>query len=210
MPPKENDRLSVQQIEWFRKWIELGAPWPNKSTIDSYLKEERAKPVTDDGILVKTSGGLSEDWTYRRYKPEDMWAFRALERPEAPIQGLNPIDSFVRAKLKLEKVKPAPSAHFRDLVKRAYLDLHGLPPTPYEIYQFRLAWDENPQKAWTNLIDDLLDSPHFGERSAQHWLDVARSLIPPVCPMTTSDPICGDIATMWLAPSMRTKPTTSS
>ena len=174
MPPKENDRLSVQQIEWFRKWIELGAPWPNKSTIDSYLKEERAKPVTDDGILVKTSGGLSEDWTYRRYKPEDMWAFRALERPEAPIQGLNPIDSFVRAKLKLEKVKPAPSAHFRDLVKRAYLDLHGLPPTPYEIYQFRLAWDENPQKAWTNLIDELLDSPHFGERSAQHWLDVAR------------------------------------
>ena len=122
MPPKENDRLSVQQIEWFRKWIELGAPWPNKSTIDSYLKEERAKPVTDEGILVKTSGGLSEDWTYRRYKPEDMWAFRALERPEAPIQGLNPIDSFVRAKLKLEKVKPAPSAHFRDLVKRAYLD----------------------------------------------------------------------------------------
>ena len=42
MPPKENDRLSLQQIEWFRKWFELGAPWPNKSTIDSYLKEERA------------------------------------------------------------------------------------------------------------------------------------------------------------------------
>ena len=86
----------------------LGAPWPEQVDQDSYLKEERAKPVTDDGILVKTSGGLSEDWTYRRYKPEDMWAFKALERPEFADPGLNPIDSFVRAKLKLEKVKPGP------------------------------------------------------------------------------------------------------
>ena len=94
-----------------------------QATRNRYLLEERAKPVTDDGILVKTSGGLSDEWTFRRYKPEDMWAFQSLEQPEVPIPGLNPIDSFVRAKLKLEKIKPAPSAHFRDLVKRAYLDL---------------------------------------------------------------------------------------
>ena len=174
MPPKENDRLSPQQVGWIRKWIKLGAPWPDQATRKKYLDEERAKPLTDDGILVKTSGGLSDDWTYRRYKPEDMWAFRTLKKPDVPISGLNPVDAFVRTKLNLKKIQPAPTAHFRNLVKRAYLDLHGLPPTPYEIYQFRLAWDKNPQKAWGNLIDQLLESPHYGERSAQHWLDVAR------------------------------------
>jgi len=174
MPPKENDRLTDEQIEWIRKWIKLGAPWPDQATRKKYLDEERAKPLTDDGMLVKTSGGLSDDWTYRRYKPEDVWAFQTLKKPEVPISGLNPVDAFVRAKLNREKIKPAPAAHFRNLVKRAYLDLHGLPPTPYEIYQFRLAWDKDPDKAWTDLIDRLLDSPHYGERSAQHWLDVAR------------------------------------
>ena len=174
MPPKENDRLTDEQIRWVRKWIELGAPWPEKSVRERYLKEERAKPVTEDGILAMTSGGLSDDWTYRRYKPEDIWAFQTLQRPKVPIPGLNPVDSFVHEKLNLEKIRPAPPAHFRDLVKRAYLDLHGLPPTPYEIYQFRLAWDIDAQKAWTDLINKLLDSPHYGERSAQHWLDVAR------------------------------------
>lgn len=174
MPPKENDRLSPQQVGWIRKWIKLGAPWPDQATRKKYLDEERAKPLTDDGILVKTSGGLSDDWTYRRYKPEDMWAFRTLKKPDVPISGLNPVDAFVRTKLNREKIQPAPTSHFRNLVKRAYLDLHGLPPTPYEIYQFRLAWDKNPQKAWVNLIDQLLESPHYGERSAQHWLDVAR------------------------------------
>ena len=174
MPPKENDRLSPEQVGWIRKWIKLGAPWPDQATRKKYLDEERTKPLTDEGILIKTSGGLSEEWTYRRYKPEDMWAFQTLKKPEIPISGLNPVDAFVRAKLNREKIKPAPTAHFRNLVKRAYLDLHGLPPTPYEIYQFRLSWDKDPQKAWVDLVDQLLESPHYGERSAQHWLDVAR------------------------------------
>jgi hypothetical protein len=174
MPPKENDRLTDEQIGWIRRWIKLGAPWPDQATQKRYLLEERSKPVTDEGILVKTSGGISDEWTYRRYKPEDVWAFKPLRQPEPPLPGLNPIDSFVQAKLAREKIKLAPPAHFRDLVKRAYLDLHGLPPTPYEIFQFRLASDKDPEKAWSDLIDRLLDSPHYGERSAQHWLDVAR------------------------------------
>ena len=174
MPPKENDRLTEEQIGWVRQWIKFGAPWPDQETRQRYLLEERAKPVTEEGILVKTSGGTSDEWTYRRYKPEDMWAFQTLKQPKIPLPGLNPVDSFVQAKLNREKIKPAPTAHFRNLVKRAYLDLHGLPPTPFEIYQFRLAWDKGPDKAWTDLIDKLLDSPHYGERSTQHWLDVAR------------------------------------
>jgi mono/diheme cytochrome c family protein len=174
MPPKENDRLSQKQIEWVRQWIKLGAPWPNKETRRRYLLEERAKPLTEEGILVQTSGGLSDEWTYRRYKPEDMWAFQPLKKPAPPLAELNPVDSFVLEKLKQKKTQPAPGASFRDLVKRAYFDLHGLPPTPHEIYLFRLAWHKDPQKAWNDLIDRLLESPHYGERSAQHWLDVAR------------------------------------
>ena len=138
MPPKENDRLTEEQIGWMREWIRLSAPWPDQATLERHLLEERAKPVTEDGILVKTSGGLSDEWTYRRYKPEDMWAFQSLEQPEVPITGLNPVDSFVRAKLDQEKIKPAPTAHFRDLVKRAYLDLHGLAPTPMKSTNFAL------------------------------------------------------------------------
>ena len=174
MPPKENDRLTDEQIECIRRWIEFGAPWPDPATQNRYLQEERSIPVTEEGILVKTSGGLSEEWTYRRYKPEDVWAFQPVVKPKVPESSSHPVDAFVKGKLRAAKVSSAPQADFRTLVKRAYLDLHGLPPTPYEIYQFRLAWDKDPDKAWSDLIDRLLDSPHYGERSAQHWLDVAR------------------------------------
>ena len=87
MPPKENDRLTEKQIHWIRQWIKLGAPWPDQETSQKYVLEERAKPVTDEGIIVKTSGGLSDDWTYRRYSPEDLWAFQPLTKPKVPSQG---------------------------------------------------------------------------------------------------------------------------
>ncbi len=174
MPPKENDRLTDEQIGWIRRWIKHGAPWPDKATQKRYLQEERSKLVTEEGMLVKTSGGISDEWTYRRYKPEDMWAFQPLSKPNNSESSSQAIDAFVQNKLREAKVAPSPQADFRTLVKRVYLDLHGLPPTPFEIYQFRLSWDKDPDKAWSDLIDKLLDSPHYGERSAQHWLDVAR------------------------------------
>ncbi len=172
MPPKANDRLSEKEIAWVSKWVDLGAPWPSKSVQDKYVLQERKKTTTDAGILVKTSGGLSDQWTFRRYKKEEMWAFNPLIKPEVLAQ--DQIDFFIESKLKENNLHPAPSADFRTLVKRAYYDLHGLPPTPYEIYQFRKRWDEDPKHAWHELIDKLLESPHFGERSAQHWLDIAR------------------------------------
>ena len=174
MPPKENDKLTEKQIQYFREWIELGSPWPSQEIQDQIKIAERKKIQTDEGIIVKNSGGLSDDWTYRRYKPEDLWAFQPVQKPKIPASLKNPIDYFVGKKLDETQISPAPAADFRSLVKRAYLDLHGLPPTPYEIYQFRLSWDKNPKKAWDELIDQLMESKHFGERSAQHWLDVAR------------------------------------
>ena len=174
MPPKENDRLSAQQISWFKEWIELGAPWPEINVQEKIKLAERTQIRTEEGIIVPNSGGLSDDWTYRRYKPEDLWAFQPVKKPKIPGSLKNPIDYFVGKKLNEKQINPAQPAGFRSLVKRAYLDLHGLPPTPYQIYQFRLSWDKNREKAWDKLLDQLIESQHFGERSAQHWLDVAR------------------------------------
>ena len=174
MPPKENDRLTADQIADIKEWIELGAPWPSEKIQAKFIEEERSERVTKEGVMVETSGGLSDKWTFRRYKPEDLWAFRPLQAPEVADKKENPIDFFIKAKLGEAKVSPAPEADFRTLAKRAYFDLQGLPPTPYEIYQFRLAWEKNPNQAWSDLIDKLLESPHYGERSGQHWLDVTR------------------------------------
>ena len=174
MPPKNSDRLNTGQLAAIKKWIALGAPWPDAQLRAKYSAEQRTETKTAEGILVKTSGGLSEDWTYRRYRPEDLWAFLPLKRTKIPDASLNPVDGFILRKLKQADIRPAPQADFRTLIKRAYYDLTGLPPTPFQIYQFRLEWEKEPSGAWRNLIDELLESPHYGERWGQHWLDIAR------------------------------------
>lgn len=174
MPPKKNDKLSEQEIKSIKDWIELGAYWPDKRTQEEYIKKERSKEITQDGILINTSGGLSEDWTYRRYRPEDLWAFNKVKEQNLPIGYSNPVDAFIHGKLKKIGISPAPEANFRTLIKRAYYDLIGLPPTPFEIYKFRLEWEKDPEKSWSDLINKLLESPHYGERWGQHWLDVVR------------------------------------
>ena len=174
MPPKENDRLTHRQIEALKEWITLGAPWPDEKTRAKYTTLERKKIRTAEGLLVNTSGGLSEEWTYRRYLPADIWAFQPIQKTIKPQYSKNPVDAFVLQKLKSTNINPAPQAHFRTLVRRAYYDLTGLPPTPFEIYQFRLQWDKDPTAAWNKLIDMLLASPHYGERWGQHWLDIVR------------------------------------
>jgi mono/diheme cytochrome c family protein len=174
MPPKENDKLTADQLAVLKRWIDLDAPWPDAKTQARYIAKERAKPVTAEGVLVKTSGGTSEDWTYRRYRPEDVWAFQPVVKPKVPQGAANPVDAFINRKLKAAGFARAPQADFRTLVKRAYYDLTGLPPTPFEIIQFRQAWDKDSVQAWAALIDRLLASPHYGERWGQHWLDVAR------------------------------------
>ncbi|MFL2451819.1 MAG: PSD1 and planctomycete cytochrome C domain-containing protein [Verrucomicrobiales bacterium] len=174
MPPKKNDRLHQNEIKSIKDWIELGAYWPDKTTQEDYIKEERGGGITDEGIIVKTSGGLSEDWTYRRYKSEDIWAFEKLKDVKIPRGYNNPIDAFIGEQLKKLKLRPAEPADFRTLIKRAYFDLIGLPPTPFEIYKFRLDWENDEDKAWDNLITRLLKSPHYGEKWGQHWLDIVR------------------------------------
>ncbi|SVD09463.1 uncharacterized protein METZ01_LOCUS362317, partial [marine metagenome] len=174
MPPKENDKLTTWQVDVIKRWVSLGAPWPNAEAQAKYIAEERSKVRTDEGVLVKTSGGLSDEWTYRRYKDENIWAFQLVKKPVVPKGAANPVDAFIGRKLKAAEFAPALQADFRTLVRRAYYDLVGLQPTPFEIFKFRQAWDKDAAKAWADLIDRLLASLHYGERWGQHWLDVAR------------------------------------
>lgn len=104
------------------------------------------------------------------------WAIQPVERPEVPVRAndswsRNPIDRFVDRKLQSQSLQPSPQADRRELIRRVYFDLIGLLPTPKAVDQF--VKNTNP-KAWPNLIDELLNSPHYGERWGQHWLDVTR------------------------------------
>ncbi len=177
MPPKENDRLTDRQIQWLERWIELGAPWPGEETQAAIQQSERERVRTEDGVLVKTSGGTAGEWTYRRYQDDDIWAFQAVEKPvppATPLEGPSPIDAFVRARLAEAGFDPARTADPVTLLRRASLDLTGLPPTPDELDLFLAEWADDSTSAWGNLIDRLLASPHYGERWGQHWLDVVR------------------------------------
>ncbi|HVN04116.1 MAG TPA: PSD1 and planctomycete cytochrome C domain-containing protein [Bryobacteraceae bacterium] len=104
------------------------------------------------------------------------WLLRPPKVPSIPNVAnagwvKNPIDVFVLAKLESKQMHPAPPANRRVLIRRAYFDLIGLPPTPEEVAAF--LRDRDP-KAWENLIDRLLADPRYGERWARHWLDLAR------------------------------------
>ena len=171
MPPKENDRLSSEQIGFLREWIEAGAPWPAEDEIAAIHKEHQSSGSMR-GVRVATSGGQSEDWTQRLYKPEDIWAFQPVRRPALPEFGTtNPIDAFHRAGLDSAGFEPAPEADRHALLRRAYFDLTGLPPTPE---QARLFLADTEEGAWSRLIERLLASPHYGEQWGRHWLDVVR------------------------------------
>lgn len=173
MPPKENDRLDAEQIEQVREWIDSGAAWPNEDRIVEI--REATKDKWEEGISVATSGGLSNDWTNRKYDPANLWAYQPLwNDPDGILQGdANPIDTLVNARLQELKLVAAPPADRRTLIRRATFDLIGLPPTTEEIEAF--VDDPSPDDtAVAKLVDRLLESPHYGERWAQHWLDVVR------------------------------------
>ncbi len=147
MPPDgEGTPLTKQQIALFRGWIAQGADWPKSAD------------------QVGTRRGA------------DHWAYQPVQRPKLPAKqkdawGTNPIDAFVLARLKREKIAPAPSASRNMLIRRLYLDLLGLPPKPAEVQAFL---KDDRTDAYSRLVDRVLQSPHYGERWGRHWLDLAR------------------------------------
>ena len=153
MPPKNNGgKMPDAEIVVLEKWIKIGAPWP----------EDSANKV------VVTEGGFTE--AQRNY-----WFFQPVKKVTPPTVKSawvrNDIDRFIVAKQAEMKLDPAPEADRHELVRRAYFDLHGLPPTKAEIDAF--VNDKDPL-AYEKLIDGLLASPRYGERWAQHWLDLVR------------------------------------
>ena len=147
-------QLTAAEIELFRAWIAEGAPWGIVAS----------KDASADLLAMENSpvAPAAREW----------WSFRPLVRPpghQMPPGKGNPIDSFINAKL--TGLDPAPRADRATLIRRASLDLTGLPPTPAEVEAF--VADRSP-KAWENVLDRLLASPHYGERWGRHWLDVAR------------------------------------
>ena len=109
-------------------------------------------------------------------RAEALWSFAPLTRPAAPTLNdggwsRNPIDRFIFRKLAEQGLSPAQSAERRDLVRRVYFDVIGLPPTPDEVGRFI---DDDAPDAYARLIDRLLADPRHGEHWARHWLDVVR------------------------------------
>lgn len=174
MPPKENDRLTDEETALVKQWITAGAPWPSAERQKEIKQEQWSIRENEDGLLVDTSGGLSDDWTYRRYQPEDIWAFQPLTIASPPNADAHPVDAFLNERIEKAGLQPAEPAGPRALLRRATLDLTGLLPNPDDIKLFEAEWAVDQDQAWLNLIDRLLDSPQYGERWAQHWLDVVR------------------------------------
>lgn len=104
-------------------------------------------------------------------RPTPHWAYVKPTKPQPPASDANPIDAFIKARLKREGLKPSPEADRETLIRRVSLDLTGLPPTVAEVDQF-LA-DKSPN-AYEKIVDRLLASPHYGEHVARYWLDLAR------------------------------------
>ncbi len=175
MPPKANDRLSADEVAAIKEWIEGGASWPTNERIAEL--RQRAQWSAAEGIAVATSGGLSSEWTNRKYKPENLWAYRPLEKPAVPkIDGSssgNPIDRFISTRLRGLELEPALPADRRTLIRRVTFDLTGLPPTPEEIDAF-VNDPDSDESAFATVLERLLSSPHYGEQWGRHWLDVVR------------------------------------
>ena len=151
MPPKK--KLSPQQIADFEQWIRAGAPDPRAG--------ERS--------VVSGQRSAKAHWAFVPPKEQPVPAVKDKAWPQTPV------DHFILAKLEANNLKPAPPADPRTLIRRLTYDLTGLPPTPEEVEAFAKACSiGNRQSAIGNLTDKLLASPHYGERWARHWLDVAR------------------------------------
>jgi hypothetical protein len=153
MPPSR--KLSAQQIADLTSWVKLGAPWPE---------------TTPGAVAVRSGGFQITD------KDRAHWAFQPIIRPAVPAVHdhtwvANPVDTFILAGLEAKGLRPNPPASRRELIRRVYYDLTGLPPTPSEVEAF--VADPSPG-AYEALIDRLLASAHYGEKWGRHWLDLVR------------------------------------
>ena len=156
MPPKQADRLSAAQVDVLTRWVRQGGQWPAASA-------------------AAVARAPHKHWSFnppvRPPVPTAAAEARPGVEPDANPGVRNPIDAFVLARLAKDHLTSSPEADKYALVRRATIDLTGLPPTPAEVETF--VADDSPG-AYDRLVDRLLASPRFGERMARPWLDLAR------------------------------------
>jgi mono/diheme cytochrome c family protein len=162
MPPPPRGKISDADLDVLRQWIESGGSLEGVTEAADAAKDAEEMKRFED----------------RAIKPEEReyWAFKAAVRAPLPAVttpgwGTNAIDAFLASTMEQKGLKPSRPADRRTLIRRASLDVLGLPPAPEEVEAF--VNDTSPQ-AWDKVVDRLLASPHYGERWARHWMDLVR------------------------------------
>lgn len=159
MPP--TGQLSPQQIAVLTKWVQMQLPWPKDLHEIEFEVEAGPPPVNEE--------------------TKQFWSFQPVKRPQVPSvsdPGHNPIDAFIRKGLEDAGLQQSPSADPAELVRRMSYDLLGLPPEPADVKSWVAKITDGDgsvkQSAVSELVDHLLESPHYGEQWGRHWLDLVR------------------------------------
>ena len=156
--PKSGAPLELEVIHDFEKWIKDGAVDP------------RNQPPTDEEFTKDT------DWEAVMARRKNWWSFQPITQPDIPNRGFSanpthPVDALIQAELIKKGLTPESRTDKETLLRRLSFTLLGLPPSTTELESF-LADDK--EDAFDRKVDDYLDSPHFGERWARHWMDWIR------------------------------------
>jgi len=155
MPPPEKGRLAEHELKALKQWIQMGAPDPR-----------------DGEVVLPKKFDLAEA---RKH-----WAFRPLAPVNPPPVTdadwpRNDLDRFILRRQEAAGIRPNPDADPETLVRRAYFDLIGLPPTREQLAAWRARFrSDSRERAMAALVDELLASPHYGERWGRHWMDLVR------------------------------------
>jgi hypothetical protein len=181
--PDKNNRKGKLRLDVREAALEKGAIVPGKpdqselvSRIFNTNADDLMPPPDSNKKLTAEQKNLLKRWIEQGAQYQPHWSYIKPERPEIPAARdkrwvRNPIDAFILSALEKRGIRPSPEADKGTLIRRLTLDLTGLPPTPREVDAFV---KDKSSSAWERAVDRSLASPHFGERMAAPWLDLAR------------------------------------
>ncbi|SKB02378.1 Planctomycete cytochrome C [Prosthecobacter debontii] len=181
--PDKNHREADLRLDVREAAIEMKAITPGKpeksSLMDRILthdEDDLMPPPESKKTLTAEQKEILAEWIRQGAPYEPHWAYTPLVKPTLPAGTSDKpaIDAFIQAALSAKGIAPSPQADAHTLIRRLSLDLVGLPPSPAEVSAFEQDFTRDPQKAVETWTTRLMESPHFGERWAAWWLDVAR------------------------------------